>query len=92
MITKETNEYVDDFFWTPKPNEVPRTIMANGDTPIEAADSPNFHIGYQRQRNERAKAIRCRLCGSNKFYVGTGDYFTAIKCTGCEWEYAVHTG
>ena len=34
----------------------------------------------------------CRNCGSDKFIVGHGGYFTAIKCDKCNYEICVHDG
>lgn len=35
---------------------------------------------------------RCIICGGVEFNVGTGDYFTAIRCVKCQWEQCAHSG
>lgn len=39
-----------------------------------------------------APTLRCKICGSTEFTVGSGSYFTAIKCPKCEWELCIHDG
>lgn len=34
----------------------------------------------------------CRICGSNKWIVGKASYFTAVKCSNCDYECCVHDG
>lgn len=36
--------------------------------------------------------IRCKKCGALEFNVGSGDYFTAIRCPKCGWEECIHEG
>lgn len=36
--------------------------------------------------------VKCAICGSDKFNLGTGDYCTAIKCPNCEYEMVIHEG
>jgi hypothetical protein len=57
---------------------------------IEGGGEPNFHIG--QRYDEIAKALSCRSCGSNRFFVGKAAFFTAIKCVNCEWELCIHEG
>lgn len=38
------------------------------------------------------KQIECAKCGSNKFYVGSGSYFTVVKCCKCNHEECIHDG
>lgn len=54
-------------------------------------DKNDFHIG-QSYESEPAKTIICNECNGDKFIVGRGNYFTAIKCIGCGWEMCVHEG
>lgn len=53
-------------------------------------DNDLFHIG-QGYDNRAAQQIKCN-CGCDKFYVGEGDYYTAIKCSNCELELCIHEG
>lgn len=39
-----------------------------------------------------AKQFRCKICGSDKFEVGHGSYFTAIRCPICRYEICIHDG
>jgi len=50
-----------------------------------------FEIG-QIYDSTPAKKIRCKKCGGDKFMVGCGGYFTAIKCPNCEYEMCIHDG
>ena len=54
-------------------------------------DSGLFHIGQSYEEVPASKTV-CTDCGGSEFYVGQGSYFTAIKCTTCEWEICVHQG
>jgi len=57
--------------------------------PLPADDS--FQIG-QCYDDEPATTLSCTKCGSDKFMVGKGSYFTAIKCPNCKWELCIHDG
>jgi len=50
-----------------------------------------FSIG-QCYEDIPARKLRCKKCGSTKFIVGTGNYYTAIKCPKCKWERCIHDG
>ncbi len=47
-----------------------------------------FHIGDVSQ----ARKHICKLCGGDKFQVGSDEYFTAIRCIRCKWEVCIHEG
>ena len=61
------------------------------DIEIEEKDDGLFHIG-QCYEKEVAKTLFCKKCGDNKFHVGRGNYYTAIKCVNCGWEICEHDG
>jgi hypothetical protein len=62
------------------------------DLPYKSEDSPTmFHVG-QSYESEPANKLICKKCGSDKFNVGKGCCFTAIRCANCEWEECVHDG
>lgn len=70
------------------------------DTPNDAEDkefwrlapeSSTFHIGQNYDKHP-AQVVSCLGCGGDKFVVGRGDYYTAIKCPACEWEQCIHEG
>jgi hypothetical protein len=50
-----------------------------------------FHIG-QGYEEKPCKVLICKKCGSDKFIVGRGSYYTAIKCPNCNWEQCIHDG
>ena len=50
-----------------------------------------FHIG-QSYKEEVADTVFCKHCGGKEFNVGTGDYFTAIRCVTCHYEICIHDG
>ena len=51
----------------------------------------DFHIG-QSYDDEPCQTVICDKCNSDKFIVGEGSYFTAIKCINCGWEICIHDG
>ena len=51
-----------------------------------------FHVGYGRDPEGLCESFRCKKCGSERFYVGSRRFFTAIKCVNCLWEACVHDG
>lgn len=58
---------------------------------VHEVEDDEFSIG-QTYEEEPAKKIRCNTCKSDKFIVGKGNAFTAIKCPNCLWELCVHDG
>lgn len=50
-----------------------------------------FHIG-QSYDEKPASVIVCKKCGSEDFNVGSGSFYTAIRCIRCKWEYPIHSG
>lgn len=50
-----------------------------------------FHIG-QSYEKKVADTVFCKGCGGNKFNVGQGSYYTAIRCVVCEYEILIHEG
>ena len=79
---------MDDSTWYPP--GFPRPKIPKWDDLLEDGIT-TFHIG--QYYNERpAKAVACAICGSQQFNVGCDEYFTAIKCPHCGWEYCIHSG
>lgn len=64
--------------------------LRNG-APYKIEQRGDFHIG-QIYDEEPAETYICKKCGADKFIVGAGDYFTALKCTNCGWEMCIHEG
>lgn len=60
-------------------------------TLVKTLDIDMFHIG-QAYETEAAKTLECTKCGGREFNVGRGEYFTAIRCPRCGWEYCEHEG
>lgn len=58
---------------------------------FETSDDDEFSIG-QCYEKEPASKIYCKKCLSDKFIVGLGSYYTAIKCPNCLWEKCIHDG
>ena len=54
-------------------------------------DAPPFHIG-QSYDEKKAQQIKCHKCGCTEFNVAQGNYYTAIRCSSCEWECCIHEG
>ncbi len=50
-----------------------------------------FHIG-QGYENKVVDTCYCKHCGGDKFNVGAGSYYTAIRCINCEYEICIHEG
>ncbi len=57
----------------------------------EIPDDNTFVIG-QGYEERPAKTIRCKNCKGTDFNVGQGSYYTAIRCTTCEWQVCIHEG
>jgi len=51
-----------------------------------------FHVHQSYEKRRDTQTLYCKKCGGNHFYVGAGDYFTAIKCIQCGWEECIHEG
>ena len=58
---------------------------------LEGVDDDEFGIG-QGYSKVPDKKIVCRLCGYDRFIVGTGDCHTSIKCPNCLYELTIHEG
>jgi len=54
-------------------------------------DPPVFHVG-QGYDEKPASLLRCKKCGGDRFQVGQGDHFTAVRCVTCEYEVCIHEG
>ena len=58
---------------------------------LHTEDRGDFHIG-QSYTTKVATTIICNKCGADEFIVGSGEYYTAIKCKTCGYEVAIHEG
>ncbi len=61
------------------------------DEVVEFSQEDEFEIG-QCYEDIPAHKLRCKKCGGDKFIVGQGSYYTAIKCPTCLWEKSIHEG
>ncbi len=61
------------------------------DDPLESKDRGDFHIG-QSYEDKACDTIVCKVCGGDRFIVGSGSYYTALKCPNCEYEVCFHVG
>ena len=58
---------------------------------IKETNCREFEIG-QEYEGVPDKKIKCKLCGSDKWIVGRGDYHTSVKCPNCKYELCIHDG
>jgi len=58
---------------------------------VRKIDADCFTIG-QCYEELPAKKLECKKCGGDKFLVGKGSYFTALKCPVCNYEICIHDG
>ena len=75
-------------FWPPEAGKNDRDLPEDEH---ETVADGLFHIG-QGGEKKAVETVRCLTCGSKKFHVGLGEYFTGIKCVKCGWERCVHDG
>lgn len=71
--------------------EIEEFYSPDRDEYCEKKEDGLFHIG-QSYEETVAKTIYCKNCGGKEFNVGSGNYFTAIRCVKCEWELCIHDG
>lgn len=50
-----------------------------------------FHLKQSYEPSNVNKLI-CLGCGGDQFNIGKGNYYTAIRCSTCEWEQCIHEG
>jgi hypothetical protein len=58
---------------------------------VQVPSDDTFHIG-QSYSKKAAPTIACKHCGGLEFNVGSGEYYTAIRCVKCKWEALLHNG
>ncbi len=61
------------------------------DNIIDFVDDGLFHVNNCYEETP-SSTIFCKVCGGNVFNVGSGSYFTAIRCVKCEYEIGIHEG
>lgn len=59
---------------------------------IECKEDNLFNINSFEDDKKPAGTIYCKSCGGKEFNVGSGVYFTAIRCVTCEFEICIHDG
>ena len=57
----------------------------------ELPDDETFEIG-QNYKKVAATTLSCKRCGNTAFMVGKGSYYTAVKCSACDWQLCIHDG
>ena len=77
QLDAELDEFEDD-------NVVSEYVLNN-------KDNNDFTISLGPQSKGIA-TLSCKICGADSFIVGQAEYFTAIKCTVCQYEIGVHDG
>lgn len=58
---------------------------------VELPDIETFRIG-ERSQEKAATTLGCKLCGGIEFNVGWSNYYLAVKCPKCGWEYCLADG
>lgn len=58
---------------------------------LQLIDKDMFVIG-KCYDSEPARLLICKKCKTDKFYVGQGSYYTALKCPTCNYEICIHSG
>ena len=61
------------------------------DLVIKEVEDGLFHIGDYGDELP-ASTVVCLVCGGNTFNVGRACYYTAIRCTKCEYEIEIDSG
>lgn len=61
------------------------------DDVLKTTRDKEFTIG-QCYEEKPAKKLQCKKCKGDKFIVGQGSYYTAIKCPVCLYELCIHDG
>jgi len=59
---------------------------------IKLKQRNDFKFKKQSYDKGYPKTIICKKCGNDKFIIGQGDYYTAIKCPNCGYEIEIHEG
>ena len=78
-------------FWDPDNPEIEDGNLNHKFTLTRKLPKTVFTIGQTGDDNPAA-TYQCVRCGGTKFNVGTGKYYTAIRCVECKWEMCVHEG
>jgi hypothetical protein len=78
-------------YWSKETGVLPYKHAPEIEELVDTSSEPFFHIGQPYEKKVAGKLV-CKLCGGDHFYVGRGDYYTAIKCVKCEWEKCIHEG
>lgn len=63
----------------------------NKDDLLEYVQDGLFRIG-QIYEDQPAETAICKKCKGKEFNIGSGSYYTAIRCTKCGWQYCLHEG
>lgn len=76
----DSDNYIDD-----------EGIERQTNTHYKHVQRNDFHVKKSYDK-ETCATLVCNICGCDKFTVGQGSYFTAIKCDKCGWERCIHDG
>lgn len=56
----------------------------------EPCEPFRLHQCYEKPGD--TKLVKCGKCGCSELEVGTGSYFTVIRCPNCKIEACIHDG
>lgn len=66
--------------------------LKHKDDPYKMIKTKDWKVGQCNEETVGTKTIKCSICGGTDFNVGSGSYFTAIRCVNCKYEICVHEG
>lgn len=81
-----------EIIWDDVDTHVPKEIKNELENIFDHKKDGLFHNLVSDNEVDKLDTIYCRICGGKEFYVGSGSYFTALKCIKCKWEACVHDG
>lgn len=58
---------------------------------IEKISRKDFHFS-QVLEMDSCSTLSCRLCSNERLVVGQAAFFTAVRCSNCDYEIAIHEG
>ena len=69
-----------------------KLIKGKHKNPYQYKETKDWKIGQSYDNTISTETIVCSICGGVEFNVGSGTYFTGIRCVKCKYEICVHDG